>query len=527
MHSMSETPPVVKSPNTASRTILIEDHDGAYYAWKERGIRTATLVHIDAHIDLAWFNASSPADLLKVKSMSELDNLIRSVPEWNPSPNQRDFKPNIGNYICSAMWDGIVEKMYWVVPDDFLNSNKKIRSWVKRLKAIVDDVPGEKATVRVIKGAIITSFSGKEVVVCALVSMPSITEPVILDIDTDFFVTPFEANTQPALLYLKKKAPWIWPDELAGILQKKNIKPIISTIAYSVEGYYTPINYKFLGDYLRLILDETENKSLSMRAMVFLKKAAMCESEGKEAEALALLKNAAELLPDYAGTYFNMARLQYEEGSMDEARRSYRRAVEIDSTYRTGYNNAGDIFRGLGMFDRMDREYSRILALDPDSVFIHISVGDGLLARGKYEEAGKAFTKATALDPRAVKAQYMLAKVCYFQNRYEDAHLLLDTIIMEAPAHFGARVLLGEIALKRRRYKEALEHYKMLLRFRYGDPGFYTTLSMLFLLNGKMQKSLKYLWRSIVLQPVAVKECLISSWRWAVFKRKAGKYVRA
>lgn len=33
-----------------ANVVLIEDHDGAYYAWKQAGITGRILLHIDAHL---------------------------------------------------------------------------------------------------------------------------------------------------------------------------------------------------------------------------------------------------------------------------------------------------------------------------------------------------------------------------------------------------------------------------------------------------------------------------------------------
>ena len=39
--------------------VMMEDHDGAYYAWKQAGFSGRTLLHIDAHIDWAWIGDKS------------------------------------------------------------------------------------------------------------------------------------------------------------------------------------------------------------------------------------------------------------------------------------------------------------------------------------------------------------------------------------------------------------------------------------------------------------------------------------
>src|SRR2546429_6125546 len=100
--------------------VMMEDHDGAYYAWKQAGVRGRILLHIDAHIDWAWIGDRDPRDLLEARSLAEVESLLRERCLWNLSDRRPDDLIHIGNYIYPALKEGIVKEFYWIVPDSFM-----------------------------------------------------------------------------------------------------------------------------------------------------------------------------------------------------------------------------------------------------------------------------------------------------------------------------------------------------------------------------------------------------------------------
>src|SRR5215469_17055969 len=67
------------------KVFLIENHDQAYYIWRDAGVRNRTLLHIDAHHDMSWADDKSTI--------------------------------NIGNFICRALKEALIQEIFWIVPD--------------------------------------------------------------------------------------------------------------------------------------------------------------------------------------------------------------------------------------------------------------------------------------------------------------------------------------------------------------------------------------------------------------------------
>src|SRR2546425_1610128 len=69
-------PPGLVGFDPISPVAMMEDHDGAYYAWKQAGISERILLHIDAHIDWDWIADKNPLDILQAQSLSQLESLL-------------------------------------------------------------------------------------------------------------------------------------------------------------------------------------------------------------------------------------------------------------------------------------------------------------------------------------------------------------------------------------------------------------------------------------------------------------------
>ncbi len=67
------------------RITKVENHDAAYHAWRDAGVRRRILIHIDAHHDMWW--VSDPGEI------------------------------TIANFISPALAEDIVREVFWVVPD--------------------------------------------------------------------------------------------------------------------------------------------------------------------------------------------------------------------------------------------------------------------------------------------------------------------------------------------------------------------------------------------------------------------------
>jgi hypothetical protein len=351
---------------------LIEDHHEALKIWREKKFKRLDLVHIDAHIDFGFHPAKPIKRIMdEAKSIKELKkNLEYSLAYIR---YERDFEKqtNIGNYIYPAMEEGIVKDFYWVVPGkakDFKKSFKIIKGILKSLAkqdpyqtenrrqsgegsrrpnhGLVDRTENRE------DGIISTRFLGIKFVICTLEKLPNLRQRVLLDIDTDFLVIDSLLNANNTAKIGKRK-PWILPKDLVEKLKKKIKQPEIITIAYSVNGGYTPIKYKHLGDEIAYNFNSRRFRQRWEKAQRTAK-------------------------------YFN---LFFSSGEKEH----YRKAIKLNPSYRFVDNNYGPLLLSIRKLSKAGDEFLKILRADPKNPACLCGLGNISLEKKQYRKAKNIF----------------------------------------------------------------------------------------------------------------------------------------
>jgi tetratricopeptide (TPR) repeat protein len=364
----------------------IENHDEAYYVWRNAGFRNRTLVHIDAHHDMGWVDD--------------------------------DAGINIGNFIYPALKRDLLQEVFWVVPDATFQDAKSLKPVHRHLRHIVKEYP---RTVVVEDLQVTATVLNKKLTICPLRLLPALREPVLLDIDVDYLVIP-------KVSYGKKTdnhdwRPWCWPDDFVDQLRARGLWSDLVTIAYSVEGGYTPLQWKYLGDELALRLKEPLGMGTHMTGMCCIRQGSEAEQRGHTAIAESKYREAYKLLPRSAAAPYRLARLLVSLGRIEESRQVFGEAVRLDASYKGAYSSSGFYCLWSGKFAAAEREFRHLLSLDP--IDSYSQLGLGLLAqeRMQWNEAEQHFRAALALDNCLLDAQRALGDVLANLGRRKEAIL--------------------------------------------------------------------------------------------------------
>jgi len=473
------------------RVVMMEDHDGAYYAWKQAGISGRILLHIDAHIDWNWIADKNPLDILQAQSLQQLESLLEERSLWNITQRRPDELVHIGNYIYPAFVEGIVNEFFWVVPDSFVENPTEWRHVIRQFQSLKRVNPRAMKTVTVEKKRVVAEINTVKVTACSLSDLPAIPEPVLLDIDTDFLMRD-PAETCHGDEDPWRQLPWLWPGELVARLKTKGVRTDFVTIAYSVEGGFTALPYKYLGDELALRLKHPELPERVRMALAHKQKAADHRHNGDFGKAIEEFERAVELEPENASSHFNLADLLDAQGFHDQAAAQYRRAVQLDPAYKTAYNNFGFQYRSMGKLDRADEEYRRMLRWDPQNADAHYGLGEVLAAEQRWDEAMRQYRAELEITPAHAGALRGLGFVSLKRKQWDEAITQFRRCIALKPNDGIGHFLLGEALFQQRRWDEALEAYRAALRCGVRIVTIHRRLGDLYLRKQKFYKALKH-----------------------------------
>lgn len=420
-----------------SQVFLVEDHDEVLKIWKKQNIKGLDLVHLDAHIDFGFFPAKPPEKLLtEAKSLKDLKNRLEYMLNFLHYEKNFNKQINIGNYVYPAIYEGIVNNFYWVVPgesQEFKDSAKTIKRILKNIKAFEDNkkaVPEEKT------GVISTKCLRRKLFVCNLDNLPEFNNPVLLDIDVDFLVIGSVLEADNSKMVGKRK-PWILPKVLLDLLKQKINTPQITTISYSVNGGYTPIIYKHLGDELAFRLSPPE----------FRRK---FEIEQK------------------AARYFN---LFYTSGKKEY----YQSAIKLNPMYRCPDNNYGPLYLAKMRFLLAGNEFTRILRVDKRNAGAMFGLGEIALKKRDFKKAKQLFSSALKFTNyklfNKIRKQVIfgLARTEFNLRNFHRAKELLMRYRASEPMQPYSYYLLGRIFEKEKAFTNAARFYKDAIRLGFGD----------------------------------------------------------
>jgi len=417
---------------------LIEDHDEALKLWKESRIRNLDLVHIDAHIDFGFYMARPINDVIRqAKSLKELKNDLERSIAFKRYENDFDKQVNIGNYIYPAMEEGIVKDFYWVMPGGIF----EFESSVKIIKRILNglnkyDLNARAKTQEIKPGIVSIQLFGRKFVICILDKLPKLKHKILLDIDTDFLVIDSLRNASNAVGIGNRK-PWILPDELVVKIKNKLTSPKFITIAYSVNGGYTPMRYKYLAD-----------------------EVAYCFSPIKFREHFKRSREAAFYFDNFCETNKKIF---------------YQKAVKHNPLYRAPDNNYGPLYLGIGEISKAKKEFLKILAADPRNPSCFYGLGEIALKEKDFLNARKCFSAAlkksnnNIFDKIKISALLGLAKAEFMRRNFKMSKTLLYAYLSKRPLDAQAYYFLGQISEKERNFSSAVKFYQDAIRLGFDN----------------------------------------------------------
>lgn len=418
---------------------LIEDHDEALRLWRREKIQNTDLVHLDAHIDFDVQRAQSPERLLaQARSLRDLKAKLEYAVAFARFEKRLDRQTNMGNYIYPALQENIVRDFYWVIPGDrreFARSRKLAR----KILGTILKREGLSAGVRVGPGKarLCAPYAGRRIFVCCLESLPRLAREVLLDIDTDFMVID-SIRTADNTKAIGRRKPWISPGELVKALARRLPDPRLTTIAYSVNGGFTPARFRHLAD-----------------------------------------ETAFALAPERFGARFKRALRAaeyFEEFERSGEARAYRRAVRLNARYRSPDNNYGGLYLLAGQPARAGREFRRVQQVDPANPGVLCGLGALALRKKEFAQAKVYFAKALRAGRGAffkgtfLQSMLGLAQAHFGLKNNRLARGWLLRYKSRNPMDARAYDLLGDISVREKNLTQAARFYQDALQLGGGLP---------------------------------------------------------
>jgi len=178
-------------------------------------------------------------------------------------------------------------------------------------------------------------------------------------------------------------------------------------------------------------------------------------NEGRFAEAIAPMTEAALLQPDNVRLHTDLGRLYLEAGRPEGALEALRRAISLDQANATAWWRQGIALQVLGDGAGAMAALEQAVSLQPSLADAHYRLGLLLEDQGRPQEALECYRLAARATTEKGARQFIQARVFVMEGREAEAEALLRRAIALQPEMAMAHGLLGEILAGSGRFEEA------------------------------------------------------------------------
>jgi hypothetical protein len=376
---------------------LIEDHGEAYDVWKKHNFYKRTLIHFDAHLDM---------DVNRLSSIT------------------------IGNFLYHAVKEQIISRIFWVVPGSSANLMKDLIFLKKELSILNRYEKNTRNNFIINPNTTIQTHVGRiPLFVCTFENIPKLFDPVLIDIDVDFFVIDRLSNNSN-LEQIGKRKKWLNEETFITKIQKMFIKPEFITLAYSVHLGYTPLIYKTTGDVVAEKLGYWDS-SLQKRLL--------------------------------AGKFFYKFRKCFEKQDIITAKKYYFKTLELNPEYRTPENNYGELFLKKKDIKNAEFEFKTMFRIDDEDVHSLIGLGIIYMLKKNYVKAKKYFLSVIKINSNTIRPYLYLAYIAFKMNNIKESNQFIVTYDKLNPNNFFSKYLQAMIFKKRNMKKLSLALFEEAL----------------------------------------------------------------
>ncbi|MCL5773728.1 MAG: tetratricopeptide repeat protein [Firmicutes bacterium] len=170
------------------------------------------------------------------------------------------------------------------------------------------------------------------------------------------------------------------------------------------------------------IIKNTNKRKIKKETVVHLFKAINNEKEEKFGEAVAELREAIKITPDFVDAYCYLGIIYGEIGLLDESITEFRKSIEIDPDLAWAYNNLGIAYEEKGLLDEAIVEFKKAVEIDPDYSWAHYNLGKLYDEKNILDESIEEYKKAIEIDPSHAWAHNNLGLI------YEKKEMLDEAI---------------------------------------------------------------------------------------------------
>ena len=175
-------------------------------------------------------------------------------------------------------------------------------------------------------------------------------------------------------------------------------------------------------------------------------------------QAVACLRQAIVLRPDFPEAHYNLGYILRGHGEFQKALAHFEQAVAAKPDYFEALLMMGATNVALHEFGKSEACFRKAIALRPDSLDAQMSLGRSLMHQDKAGEAELAFRKAVQIKPDSAEVLVSLGYACQIGGKHEVAIAHWRQALRLKPDSYEAYLGIGKSMLSLGKPDEARTH---------------------------------------------------------------------
>jgi hypothetical protein len=230
------------------RATIFEEHASVLAHWWAGGVRNATLVTLDAHLDLQYVDAARIERMRQARTATGL----QALESRHPLDPDRSACYGIEDFLLPAARLGLVARVVWVAPPHVLRAGWAMA--LAGLQQMEGVTPAHlESFERTAGGWLQGELLGVPLAIGSLEQLAgmALVGPVLVDVDADYFVE------------VPGDTLWTQPEPIARALQAWVGPEADLTIARSVGTGFLPLSLHWIADNLAACWEGRETPPIS------------------------------------------------------------------------------------------------------------------------------------------------------------------------------------------------------------------------------------------------------------------------
>lgn len=412
------------SKNGSEQIYVMNNHSDALLIWKKNGLSSRTVVHVDAHDDFR---------LLPQTAIDKAKSYLDSGRQF-PERQEVEEIVNIGNYLFAAARMGTIKDVHWVAGVLPIDNDSVAAIYREQLVEDLHSPDELVSSLKIEDGCLRGALQGVPFTLCGSATMPRLNQKVLLDIDIDYYIQILRMFPGKSLFEIV--------DRFRIDLRSSGLKYDLVTIAKSLDGGYTPIEYVHLADATREIVKNPAKEltgkfwelfRLRSDADFLFRNSRYGEAQEKVATILGQNQDDPHAL-------YLLAMIQAKNGDFKAAASNAIRSAEKDRDFVHGLATLA-----IPMQESAPAESNRLIdagkRLDPANVTLIELMANLAYNSGNFKEAAvyyqKAYNGALKSDLNLGETYLQLGDYALADRYFSHAKMQLKTIKPEKIAEFA------------------------------------------------------------------------------------------